>query len=52
MQIDPYPSSSKALFRAMDYSKVLALNVASTALYFEILKKVESKIYLASAAVG
>lgn len=52
MQMDPNPSYSKALLSAIDSSKVLALNVASTAVSFEMLKKVESKIYLASAAVG
>jgi hypothetical protein len=52
MQMEPYPSYSNELFRAIDSYIVFKLNVAYTADYLEILKKVESNIYLACWAVG
>lgn len=52
MQIEPKPNYSKELLSVMDSSKVAWLNVASTAESLEILKKVESKIYLDSFALG
>ncbi len=52
MHTDPKPNYSKELFKVMDSSKVAWLNVASTAESLEILKKVESKIYLDSFGLG
>lgn len=52
MQIDPNPSSSKELFKAIDYSKRAWLKVASTAETAEIVKNVESKICLTSLGEG
>jgi hypothetical protein len=52
MHMEPYPSYSNELFRAIDSYIVFKLNVAYTADYLEILKKVESNIYLACWAVG
>jgi len=48
----PHPSSSKASLIEMDYLNVSPIKDASTLIFREMLKKVESNISLAKACSG